>query len=88
MGSPLYLLERRTRKILRRLEHLSYEGRLGELKFFSLEKRRLLENLENLPVSKRASKRAEEGLCIWACSDRTRSNGLKLTEGRFRLDIS
>jgi len=34
-----------------------------------------------------ACKKAEEGLFLRACSDRTRGNGFKLKEGRFRLDI-
>jgi len=34
-----------------------------------------------------ACERAGEGLLTKACSDRTRGDGFKLKEGRFRLDI-
>jgi len=57
--------------MIRGLEHLSYEDRLRELELFSLEKRR----------------QDGEGLFTRACSDRTRDNGFKLKEDRFRLDI-
>ena len=36
---------------------------------------------------KGAYKKATEGLFTRACSDRTRGNGFKLKEGRFRLDV-
>jgi len=37
---------------------------------------------------KGAYKKAEQGLFTKVCSDRTRGNGFKLEEVRFRLDIS
>lgn len=36
---PLERVKRGTMKIIRKQEHLSYEERLGEQSFFSLEKR-------------------------------------------------
>ena len=55
----------------------------------SLEKRRLWEDLiaSSLQYLKEAYKKAGEGLFTRTCSDRTRSNGFKLKEGRLRLDV-
>jgi len=41
----------------------------------------------SLPIPKGAYRKAGEGLVTRAGSDRTRSNGFKLKEGRFRLHI-
>ncbi|KAK4832276.1 LOW QUALITY PROTEIN: hypothetical protein QYF61_021675 [Mycteria americana] len=59
----LQRVQRRATKMIRGLEHLSYEDRLREL--------------------------GKDGdrVFIKACCDRTRSNGFKLREGRFRLDL-
>jgi len=74
--------------VIRGLEYLSYEDRLRELGLFSLENRRLRGELTAaFQYLKGAYRKDGEGLFISVCSDRTRGNGSKLKEGRFRLDI-
>jgi len=73
--------------MIKGLEHLCCEERLGELELLSLEKRRLQGELRAACQYLEGPARAGEGLFIRECSDRTRGNGLQLQEGRFRLDI-
>jgi len=74
-------------KTTRGLEKLSYEERLRELGFLSLETEGSKDTSVQPSNASGEVINRRKRLFTWSDTDRTKGNGFKLEEGRFRLDV-
>lgn len=74
--------------MFRGLEHLFCGGRLSQLRFFNLEKRKIWGNLASaFQYQEGAYRKGGDKLSSRTCCYRARGYAFKLKEGRFKLDL-